>query len=185
MSETFVLPTEEEELAELARLIGQPVMPPSESDAWASELLGRMAAAQRDLARYDAACRREVMRIETRYDTLKENVEARIELLERAICALAERADFGKVKSRKVGNGSYGRRTVPARVEVMDAVALVEWAKLSSDDRVRGMIVVKEHVPAVEATAYFRETGEVPDGCVGVLATEKPFAKPELEDENE
>jgi phage host-nuclease inhibitor protein Gam len=178
----FELPSDAEEADEL-RAIGVALEAPmgsAEIDALASELLGRAIAAQADLTRYVAAERHEIMRIEARYDALKSPVVARLRALSEAVCTLAERADFGKAKSRRVGNGTYGRRAIPARVAVMDTAALLVWAKRNAPGLVRTKIT--EDVPQRAVAQHLDSTGELADGCEYLAARDEPFAKPDTSD---
>jgi hypothetical protein len=175
----LALPTDADETAELAAIgvtLNQP-MGPSEIDAFASDLLRQMAETEADLERYNVAEHREVMRLRARYDTLRKPAGARHSLLYGAVMALAARADFGKAKSRKVGFGSYGHRTLPLHLQVTDPAALLAWAKASSPTLVRQ--TVREDVPQKSVAAYFDRTGEVPDGVEFTAAHDVAFAKPD------
>lgn len=154
----------------------------AECDALASALLGRLAECQADVARYRAALAREVTRLQTRYGSLIAPLERQATMFEQAIHELARRADFGKRRSRAVGNGVYGIRTVPERVEVTDAAAALAWAKDHVPTAVKAVTTEKlEHkVVAGAVLARVRGTGELPPGFEVHAAHDAPFAKPEV-----
>jgi hypothetical protein len=91
---------------------------------------------------------------------------------------LARQADFGKKKSRDVGYGTYGRRTIPERLRVVDEAALLAYALEHAPAMVRS--VVKNDVPHANLRQHFAATGELPPGVEMEPAREEPFAKPEV-----
>lgn len=180
--EAFALPSEQDEQDELAA-VGvdlTPASPADAIDAAASENLRRMLAVAADLERYEAARRREVMAIDARYARRTDPLRRRAAALEAEVQRLAAFADFGKQQSRAVGYGTYGRRAVPARLQVTDAAALLAWARAAAPHAVRQTI--KEDVPQRAAAAYFDATGAIPDGCEHVPEHTTFYAKPERPD---
>ena len=174
------LPSEHDEIDELAALgilLEQPTAD-AQLDAIASDALRLMAEAELEVERYDAAEKLELEAIHARYDRLRHRHVARRDEAERLVMACAERADFGKKKSREVGFGTYGLRTQPPRIEVLDKDALLTWAKLNAPSLVRA--VTKEDVPHKELSAYFKATGDLPDGCEYHPETARSFAKPDV-----
>lgn len=148
-----------------------------EIDALASDLLREMAECEREIKRYEEARFAERIRVDMRYGMLVERQEHRREELMRAVHALAERVDFGKKKSRDVGFGTYGRRTVPERVMIADPAACLAWALRTDPALVR--VVEKRDVPHSAVHFHFKNTGELPDGCEHTPARDEPFARPE------
>lgn len=151
-------------------------------DALASEYLGEMAAAAAEIARFTEARDHELQRIAQKYEMLMAPAKIRHQRCERFVCELAQRADFGKKKSRDVGNGTYGRKTEPERVKVLDQDKAVAWAR----DHFPGAVKTKttetvDHraiAPAILARVH--ADGEVPDGFEHVAERETYYAKPEL-----
>lgn len=175
----FHLPTDADEAAELASIGIELQHPASDAqlDALVSYWLGEMAAADADLARYQEALDAEIARLRLRYDAFMRPVQARRAAYEQAVCVAAERADFGKKQSRAVGNGTYGRRRVPAALRIVDRDATLAWARQQAPHLVRQTI--KEDVLQKPLQQWFEESGEVPDGAEYVAETVTYFAKPE------
>ncbi len=176
----FRLPTDDDEIDELVGLGVLLEAPCSDSDldAYASQLLRVQGEAEGEVARYRAACAAEVGRIHERYLHLAEPHERRARQAEAMVCEAAKHADFGRKKSRAVGNGTYGRRTVPPWLGVDDPAALLAWAKREAPSLVR--LVEKEDVPHKPLSQWFMTVGELPDGCSYEPEHETYFAKPAL-----
>lgn len=157
-------------------------MAPAECDALASELLGRLAACEAEAARYRDAQDREIRRLTERYATLLGPVEQRARQYEAAVCELARRADFGTKRSRAVGNGTYGVRTVPERVAIVDPQQAVAWARAHCPGAVKTKITesVDHRGVAPAVLAQIHATGALPDGFSHESARAVPFAKPEV-----
>jgi hypothetical protein len=188
------LPTDEEEVAELVAVgilnretpeLGIPTEP-AQLDAAISAVLRQIARAQLDLERYQAARAREHMTIDARYDRIADPLAERVAWLESIGRQLANEAHFpGKAKSRKVAFGSYGKRKVGGKLSIIDADALLAWARIVAESTFHGastLIETKttERVPHAAAVAYLEETGTLPDGCAWTDEYDDPFVKPDL-----
>lgn len=170
---------DEDEAAEFAALGVQLDAPMSDAeiDAAASALLGALKDAIADAQRYAVAHSNEVARVDRRYETLIDRAQQRINYLENAVKALAERANFGKKQSRETANGVYGRRRVPERIKVVDKAALLDWAKQEWPTGVRYKTV--EDVPHESVETYIARTNDVPPGVVVEEARVVTFARPD------
>ncbi len=185
--EAWALPTDEEEraqLQELGLLTEGSDVPASDAqlDAAVSEICRWLGAVQADRARYEQAEAAEVARIKMRYAALKEPLDRRIGQLEAIGQDVARRADFGpKAKSRKVGNGSYGSRTSPVRVSVVDRDAALAWAKVTHPEIIESKTVEsirhKEALPLV--LQHLHATGEVAPGFEHAESRVEYFIKPD------
>jgi phage host-nuclease inhibitor protein Gam len=170
--------TEEQELEGLGIVVAQPATP-ADVDAWASLILRQMGEVDRDIKRYQEAYQAEMRHIGIRYDLQLQRLIGRRGVLEHAVHGLATRADFGSKKSRDVGFGTYGVRSEPERIRIVDATAATEWARTHAPELIE--IETKEKLPQKAVAAYVKSTGdaEIP-GVVREPAHETPFAKPSL-----
>lgn len=168
--------TEQDEREELDRMLGEVGhRSAAEIDAFASELLGSLGKVQADRARYAEARKAEKARIDIRYDRIEAPLIAREALLEGAIKALAERQDFGSKKSRETANGTYGRRTKPAHIEIKDGLVLCAWAM----EHAPALVTVERSVKQKAVSQWYAETGEEPPGTEFHAPTEVAYAKPD------
>lgn len=118
-----------DELAALADTLNVPVAD-ADLDAVASLALQTMAREDAELGRYAAAEKAEHERINARYMMLLLPHLLRRGQAEEIVKECARRAQFvGKSKSRKVGNGVYGRKIVPAKVSIIDKDKALEFAR--------------------------------------------------------
>lgn len=188
MSETSLLPEEGEEEAELMKYLGMDEMlTPAEAgaesaflDAAASDGLRRLGLEERELQRYDRAEAEEHQLIRNRYAAVRRSHEVRRDYFRSYVEGLAKVADFGKKKSRNVGFGLYGRKTVPEKVEVLDPTAAKLWLRTNDPTALR----IKEEVDMAQAKlmvlAYVKaHEGEVPPGFDVHPSQETAYAKPE------
>lgn len=163
--------------AELAGPIGIPQL-----DAVASEICRMLGESTVELARYIEAENAEIARIQMRYRALRDPVTDHILRLEAIGKEVASRSDFGKRKSRKVGFGMYGRRTVPERLSVVDQDAALEWLTVNAQgslairEQIKRSVDLKEAKPVV--LSHLKATGEVAPGFDHAEAREEPFIKP-------
>lgn len=175
--------SEDQEREELEQALGQVVdRTPAEIDAFASDLLESMGRCEADLARYAQAENAEIARIRFRYARFKNSVESRRTMLEGAIKVLAESQDFGTKKSRETANGSYGRRTKPAHIEIVDVKALMNWAMGMNSEL--GLLTVEYSVKQKAVNYWYSETGEEPPGTLLHAPEEVPFARPDIKGPN-
>lgn len=103
-------------------------MSDAQIDAIASDVCRQLADIHKEQSRYIDAQAAEIERIRFRYSQLMKPLDERYKQLVNYGEELASRADFGKKKSRNVGFGSYGRRTVAQAVRVVDEDAAIKWA---------------------------------------------------------
>jgi hypothetical protein len=172
--------TDDEEISVLGDSVDRAEgMDAAQVDALASQLLGWLGREQAEIARYTEAMNAEIERIRMRYNARIEKHQKSAGYLEMQVCRLAESADFGKKKSRDVGNGTYGRRAVAERFAIADKQKVVAWALIEHPE-------IVEHEPKVSVTALtpivarmLRETGELPEGVEHHAEYEKSYCKVE------
>jgi Bacteriophage Mu Gam like protein len=183
----FVLPapeiTDAEEWDELAKLTGSLSQPTSDEqlDAVASDALRIMAESDVEITRYRKALGAEMERIYNRYALLTSPHEKRHAEAQALVEECAIRAQFvGKAKSRKVGNGSYGKRQIPEHVKIMDDDKAINFLLANRPSAV--MHVSKYKIIGADAKAavleHLHATGEVPEGFEHTEAHDRPFASP-------
>lgn len=181
----FLQNVEQEELNDLATVLeGYPNAPPvpdADLDAVASIALREMARETAEIERYNAAMNAEINRIQLRYFSLIAPHDSRLKQAEEIAKECARRATFvGKAKSRKVGNGQYGRRTIPEGVSIMDDDKAINFLLEKRPSAV--MHVSKYKIIGSEAKIavldHLKATGEVPDGFEHRSEHETFYAKP-------
>lgn len=80
-------------------------------------------------------------------------------------------------KSRELPNGKIGRKTVPAKLIVEDAAAVIQWAKdMDTPDFIRTKTV--EEIAKQAVNGYWASTGEVIPGTRVEGASEKIIIEP-------
>ncbi len=182
----FELPAPEivdaEERDELARLTATFESPLSDDilDAVASDGLRVMAEEEVEVKRYRNALNTEMRRIVERYSLLLAPHETRRQRAESLVEECATRAQFvGNAKSRKVGNGSYGRRQVPESVEITDTEKAMAWLESQvGSEAYRTTVAIDKVVAKRLVLGVLRETGEIPQGFEHTAAHDKAFATP-------
>lgn len=164
---------DEEERAELEHLIGVPLTGDSDANlaATASQLLAAIRTRQAELTRHENAEAAEIQRIRARYATPKQRIKERISALEGLLGVVAEGLDYGKKKSRIVGNGTVGFRTTPERVAVTDSTALLAWAAANAPTLIK--VETKQSVPQAAVKDHLTSTGELPEGCELIPSAQK------------
>lgn len=180
----FQLPSTEEESEDLSRLTGVLNGPTSDAelDATASWGLRIMQTEQSEIDRFNAARDAELRLITEHYAILVQPHRETLAIATRAVEECARRAQFiGKAKSRKVGNGSYGRRQVPESVKIVDRAALITWLEnhypQTLTQHVETIVAAKDVKPVVIQHMKLYE-GEVAPGVEYESAHDEPFAKP-------
>lgn len=150
-------------------------------DALASELCRMLGEIRDEITRYSQAREMEEARLAFRYQALLEPLEQRYARIEEIGKEVASRADFGKKKSRKVGNGVYGRRQVAESVKVADQEVAVLWL----DENAQGSAVREKTVRSVEVKeakpivlGHLLTTGEVAPGFEHSEAHDVSFVEP-------
>jgi len=195
----FLADVDNDERAELAAL-GVELTPPAnindaERDAFVSQLLWALGAVEQDRARYEEALGAEINRIRMRYQARIDRCQRRAQQLRDAVHILAAEADFGKKKSRDVGNGTYGRRTVPEKITIVDEPVAWKFAETSAPELITATVALelptlRFKYPELEASAklalsktklneYVKRTGEEPPGVTVEPSREQPFCKVE------
>ena len=144
-------------------------------DATASQLLRVIGGLTADLKRYGDARAAEQHLIEARFEAVTAKLVDRKARLESWCRQLAAQSDFGDKKSRELAYGTYGVRTVPDHLSIADKKKLLGWCHLSAPDLVT--IKQEETIAQKKVEAYFRSTGELPDGCEFTPAHEEAFIK--------
>lgn len=146
-------------------------------EAQAGWWLRSLATAQTEMAALDARHDAELELINAHYARLRAPLADHTAALERCLTAMAERITLPRNrKSIELAYGTIGRRTVPARVGVVDKAAALEWAKRVGAVRVKEEVDVKAATPTV--LAMVAESGEVPDGWEYVAEHESAVVKP-------
>lgn len=180
----------DEEDDELARVLGLAdvagvavpgAIEPAKVDALASDLLRRAAWMRDDLDRYARAKEMEIAHVVNRYQRTTDPIAERLKLTMHAICALAERVDFGKKRSRSVAYGRYGLRHKQWRLQVDSADLLLAWAERTDVVPGHQQLVrktLKLDVPMDGLRGFYDATGELPDGCTFIPEKDEPFAEP-------
>lgn len=96
--------------------------------------------------------------------------EREVRWLRHLIASLAEGYDFGKKKSRSLPSGTFGYRSKPATLEIVDMDAAVAFAEAHG-------LEVKRSVNKTPLLNHMKETGTVPDGTEYVDGSETFFVK--------
>lgn len=188
MTAAFTLPTEQEELDELAAFGvristgGSIDIPDAQEliDASASQVMREIGVLQASIDRYSKGAAEEHRLISERYDALTSKLTEKKARLEGIVRQYAAMSKFGDKKSRELAYGTYGLRLKPDTFSITDDVAVLAWAKKQAD-KVKAALVswtnpkAKERVLQGDAKKYFAETGELPDGCEFAAAHDEPF----------
>lgn len=186
-TEAFELPSEEEELNELKRAIGEPVGEGRDQnahlDAVASDALRIVRREQEEIARYDAAAEAEISRIRMRYTFMVNKHVARAAAAEEIAKECARQAAFpGKSRSRHVGNGTYGLRQRPEKVSIVDDKAFITWAHVGAPHVIRTETKEKVLVQDVKPLILAMRTqpgNNLPPGILYEPAHDEAYAKVE------
>lgn len=138
------------------------------ADVQASRFLRAHHAIGKRIATTKAQLEAEVAFITRRFERIIASEERALEGVESALLILASSVTFPKgKKSRKVGYGSYGLRTVPAqgpKLDIADQEALVKWLDEFAPDLVTREQIVKVTVDKKLIAAKAEESGLIPDG---------------------
>jgi hypothetical protein len=184
---TFLLDQDEDELDDLASVgidLNRP-MSEAEIDDAMSEIMRRMAWYDGQIKQAKEAERLEVERINARYNRRLAPLQTRREEIEALACLLAQRATFGgKKRSRSVGNGTFGVRATPERVEITDKAVALEWAKSHCPEAVEVQLTEKlQHKTVAPLVIAYIKThdGEQPDGFDVHPAGETYYCRPEID----
>lgn len=138
MSEPFTLDGADDDLiADLCAvgLANDQALPDEQEalDAAASQTMRIIRALDADLNRYTMAEDAETALIHARYRVLMESIERQRGQLAAVVERIAAQSEYaGKAKSRKTPYGTFGVRKLPERFEIVDAAALLAWAKVNA-----------------------------------------------------
>lgn len=169
-------------------------------DAIASTLLRRIAEHDVDIAQHQRAHEMELEVLAARFErrvATQRIARARLEAWVRDLARVqADAGGFGKKRSRDVGCGTYGVRTIPAKVAVTDADAFVTWAERVAPEMLRvslkmpladarqyltetELAAVRREVFTTPVKDYVKGTGTLPPGVTQTPETTEAYAKPE------
>ncbi len=132
----------------------------------ANGILGRIQAERREIALLEEQAQDERARIDARLTGLTEPRRAHIEYLTTKYQPLMEefaRQELEGQSKRSITllSGTIGFRKAPARLEIEDESALMEWAR----EHLADAIQIKESVLKTPVKAYIEGTGEVVPGA--------------------
>lgn len=195
MTTAFALPTDQDELAELAAVgivfdgtdsLTADNADAASYDAAASMLLRRLAAQAAETGRLVAAMKKEQQLIADHYRRLITTADARETASRRQLkllTASARAAGFlTSRQTRETTFGEYGWRRSPETVRVLDDQALLAWARTAQPALVKRTEKVTETVPlaAVKsvALALVKSGDECPPGTEYVAESITFIAKP-------
>jgi phage host-nuclease inhibitor protein Gam len=142
-------------------------------DAQAGWWLRSLALATRDSCALEERRDAERALVDAHYARALAPLADQIAGLERTLRALADRITLPKGrKSVALTWGLVGRKSVPARASVVDAVTALTFARAAGALRITEAVDVKKAAPLV--LALVAESGEVPDGWEFHAAHEAP-----------
>jgi hypothetical protein len=210
----FQLPTDDELRADLEAIgvqfgptweEGEPALEaqvpndPARIDAVASMLLRRMAALDADIAQHATAHALEQEALRQRFERRIGPVRVergRMEAWARDLARVqSAQGGFGKKRSRDTGYGTYGVRTIPAKLAI-DEAAFVPWAEAWAPELLRvtlklpladarqyltdaELAATKREVLATPVKQYVAGLPALPPGVTQTPEGTDTFAKPE------
>jgi hypothetical protein len=190
----FLLDEDETEAAELDAYIGRSLINATggtavDADVIASDLLRRMGEHQSRVATLAEAKAREIAdataRISHAYDSQIARHQQSALQYENAVQSIAQSIDWSaeKKKSRKVGYGTYGCKTEPERVKIIDQGKAIGYARAYFASAVKEKIVVMVEHKAIAPVVLARlhASGELPDGFEHTAESIQYYAKPDVE----
>lgn len=197
-SEPFTLPTDEDDLAELASVgirmnarvpLGYEANPGAVDDVSLDVQIGsvlrQLGRTSADRSRYVRACAAELAQVQRRYDRIMQPLVEREKMLIAIGEHLASQAHFvGKSKSRKTAYGEFGTRAQPERISIENADELLAWAEKDAPQLIQTETIIKKKIPQARVKEFVQSTGELPPGVVQTAAFDKPFLKPLTEIES-
>lgn len=102
--------------------------------------------------------------------------ERRIEWLESEIERLTDGYDYGRKKSRKLPNGSFGWRSLPDKIDIVEPGRAIAFAESRALD-----VTVEKRVSKTTLMKHVEATGEIPDvddgGFLHIEGGERFFIK--------
>jgi hypothetical protein len=211
MSDTpFTLAEIDDDIAADLRAIGITVATPeeleqSQRDALAGILLRRMQQLDEEYESLNGAFKTELELLQHSFSrrlgplsTRRAELEAQVKVL--AQIALGAGGFGDKKKSRDVGYGTYGARTIPAKFEIADDTMCLRWAEQHDPSVVRVTLQMslavmqilfdneplppditekKREVLVSQVKANYGSGEEPPPGCITFAKHEEYFARPE------
>lgn len=134
-----------------------------EMDAFASRLLRARRSVEGKLDHLKALAKAEMDQLRARFDRQAAGLVREGLALEAGLDALSTQVPYPKgKKSRTVGAGRYGRRTIPQGVEIIDEDAFLAWATVEEPGLVKP--VTKVQIERANLKKYVKETGDLPVG---------------------
>lgn len=147
-------------------------------EATAGWWLRRLGEVEAEITRLETREEAELARVRAHYAALRAPLETRAGGFRRAVEAVAASVKWGKRKSIDLAWGTFGVRTKPARVEVVDPVKALAWARQHAPDAVVVKESVAQRVVAPKILAIVAESGEEVEGFSYHPAIEQPYATP-------
>jgi hypothetical protein len=159
---------------------------PSEAEAiemYAERRMWKIRQLMRDQAKNDAQAdeltaplRERIGMVERWRDEQNAAIARQVEFLTRQVEQAALSYPWHKQKSRKMPAGTFGKRSVPEKLDIVDAEACITFAEA------HGIPVrVKKEPDAKAIREYYDSTGTPPEGCEIIPGYDKPFVKVEVD----
>jgi phage host-nuclease inhibitor protein Gam len=172
------------DLDEEVILAGQSEIDQANVDVRVDYLLEVTASIMQEQARNKAVYDARKAKLDRWWEEQTLIAENRMSYVRDRILTITAGYDYGKKKSRALPNGTFGWRKVPARVEVVNPQAALDWAKKNQIQiKVAESVLLKPLLSAVQK--QLQSTGELPDPDVtGVRfedATERFYIQPNTE----
>lgn len=159
-----------------------------EATAWSIEgrdslewAMGKLAEDVEEVRRIDAARDAAIARVNARAEELAAKVKARGAFLLGKVeeYARTHRKDLirGKTKTASLLHGDIQYRTSPEKIEVENAEPALDWARAQPVEA--DMVRVKYEINKRALNEHFKQTGEIPPGCVVHPESESIIIRPE------
>lgn len=132
--------------------------------------LERIAEREAEIARNAEISARRVEMIKQWERDANVSLERECRWLQQQIEGFSRQYDFGKKKTRALPHGEFGNRWQPERIEIIDPVAAVAFAKANG-------LEIKESVNKTPLHDHVKKTGIIPDGVEVVPGWDKFFVK--------
>lgn len=132
-------------------------------DAFASRLLRARKHVEDRLEHARALAKAEIEQLRLRFARQMAGLEREGLAIEAGLDELSKSVPYPKgKKSRTVGAGRYGRRTIPQGVEIIDEEAFIGWATAKEPGLVKP--VTKIQIERANLKKYVKESGDLPVG---------------------
>lgn len=151
---------------------------------WALRRLGELEKEVADNKRIEAA---DILRVKARTAKLNATAARGVAFFESHLRAYADahRAELlgsGKKKSRSLQHGSIGWRKTGGKLKVVDAEALLDWARGQPVEE--NLVRTKEEPAIDEIKRFMKNTGELPPGAELEPEGEEIHLKPQVGGDN-